>query len=506
MSMSRFCAAVALLALPGSVLFCGSSSSGPGTGAGAGDSGTGQPGNGDSGSGQNPGEDSGGGNPSPDGGSFKEGAFPRFPTVTNHGVPVLATPKIVAVTFNNDTNAQAIGSFVSSVGSTTWWTAVTKDYGVGAPTGSSVALTATLEASYTDDPSGKLADGGAPTMPAFVASTVTTGAGMPKPDANTIYVFYLPSTTTVSIGGGTTCVDTGGYHSSTTSGGATILYAIIPECAGGSLAGRAFGSEADLLTFASSHEILEAATDPTATFTATGMTAGWYNDLIDDPQDDLAWNELGDGEIADFCVDQFAFSGSYHDTATAGTNTVQRIWSTSAASVGANPCVPVPSGEVYFNAGPAEGSDLVIGAQGTATTVTVDAFSDGPRGSWSVVALDGAIAQGKAAQMTLSFIGGAPETEPFKGLTSLPGATVSNNTTTQLSVTLTAALDANTNPFAVGILISHDGTNLGTATTDHYWPFIVTTQAIATQVGLMPQFRHHVQEEIGRTLRALREK
>jgi len=56
--------------------------------------------------------------------------------------------------------------------------------------------------------------------------------------------------------------------------------------------------------------------------------------------------------------------------------------------------------------------------------------------------------------------------------------------TLHLSVTLNAALSATTAPFATGVLVSHDGANLVSSTADHYWPFIVTTSAIAQQFGL----------------------
>ncbi|HEY2511248.1 MAG TPA: hypothetical protein VGI39_10340 [Polyangiaceae bacterium] len=480
----RLLAAAALIAAP-VIIACGSSSSGPGTGDTSGDGGpgTGNQTGGDSGSTTPP--SGGGGDSGMPSGSFQEGAHPSFPTITAHGVSTISAPKVVAVTFNGDTNASAVGSFVSSFGTTPWWQAVTKDYSIGAATGSSVAVTATLASGYSDDPSGTLADGGTPTFPGFVASTVTTAPGMPAPDASTIYVFYMPATSPITLQGHTTCTETGGYHSSTTSGGKTIVYAVIPECANATLGSRKFNSETDFLTFASSHEIIEAASDPSASFSAAGaLTAGYYNDFIDTPVDDYAWNVLSDGEVADFCVDQFAFT-SYSDTAAAGSNVVQRSWSISAATAGKNPCVPVPSGEVYFNAGPAEGSDIfIIPAANMATDLTIQAFSDGPTSAWSVVALDGAVAQGQAAQLTMSFAGGSMESEPGLKLAALPAASVNNGTSVKLSITLTAALDANTNPVAPGILISHDGASLVGAKTDHYWPFLVTTQAIAKQIGL----------------------
>ena len=418
-------------------------------------------------------------------GGYSEGSHPSFPTITQHGVNVVATPKVVAITFNGDANAAAIESFVSSFGTTSWWQTVTKDYGVGTATGSSVAVTGTLATSYTDDPSGTNADGSTPTFPKFVTQTLSQNASIPAPDANTIYAFYMPASSPITLQGAQTCQAAGGYHSSTTtSDGKTVLYAVIPECANATLGSRKFDTETDFLTFASSHEILEAATDPTAAFAQDGtLHAGFYTDLLGNTKDDLAWNVMSDGEVADYCVDQFGFS-SYSDTTKAGSFLVQRSWSTSAASAGKNPCVPVPSGEVYFNAGPAEGSDIFIVAENTATDLTIQAFSDGPTSAWSVVALDGAVAQGQAAQLTMSFAGGSMETEPGLKLSALPAASVSNGTSVKLSVTLTATLDVNTNPVAPGILISHDGASLVGAKTDHYWPFLVTTQAIATQLGI----------------------
>jgi hypothetical protein len=331
---------------------------------------------------------------------------------------------------------------------------------------------------------------------------------MPTPDANTIYVFYLPSTTTVSLDGNVTCQAAGGYHNSTsTSGGKTIIYAVVPECANATLVNRVFPSETDFLTFASSHEILEAATDPTIEETQTSptavptLTAGWYNDYLDDLTDDFAWNLASDGEVADFCVDQFGFASPYNDTSTAGTSTVQRIWSVSAAKAGTNPCIPIPSGEVYFNASPAEGKDLfIVPGTGTAATLPVNAFSDGSA-SWTIVALDSQVAQYQPAALTFSFQGGTTESEPFTSPITLQAVSASNGATVQLSVTLDATL-SDSNPVALAFLISHNGTNLATATNNHYWPFAVTTQAFAQAHPHFQGQAHHLAQAAAAALRA----
>ncbi|HEY2511247.1 MAG TPA: hypothetical protein VGI39_10335, partial [Polyangiaceae bacterium] len=303
---------------------------------------------------------------------------------------------------------------------------------------------------------------------------------------NTIYAFYMPSSSPISLQGNQTCQQAGGYHSSTTTtDGKTVLYAVIPECASATLGGRQFDSETDFLTFASSHEILEAATDPTAAFTQAGdLHAGFYTDLLGNTKDDLAWNVMSDGEVADYCVDQFGFK-SYSDTAKAGTFLVQRSWSTAAASAGKNPCLPVPSGEIYFNAGPEEGSDFFELDSATGTgTMTVQGFSDAQTPSWKVLAIDGAVLQGQPALLTLAFADGGTEAESGLKLPSLPGNTIGNGSSVKLNITLAGTLDAMNTPFALGVLVSHNGADLLSATADHYWPFVVTTKDIAKEIGV----------------------
>ncbi len=494
MSMSRV---LALAVLP-AIVACGSSSSPPASSGTGQDAGGGNQGTPDAGGGNQGTPDAGGDSGS--GGEADSGAstgHAPFPTIVNQGVPAMTSPKIVAVTFSTSTNtpdpnAAAIGSFLTELGTTDYWNTVTKDYGIGAATGSSLASTATLAATYTDNP-GQAAAG---TFPVFVASTLS--AASMQPDANTIYAFFLPSTTAITIGSGdptsptgTTCTNVGGYHSAAAaSGGGNYIYAVIPECNAAAIGSRKFASELDLITFEASHEILEAATDPTISIgdiVPVTVTGGWYNDFAKDLVDDYAWNTFGDGEVADFCVDQFgpALGGTPLDTASAGTNVVQRIWSVSAAKAGHNPCVPIPSGEVYFNAAPAEGSDIVIVNGSSPTTIEVDAFSDAAK-SWTLLGVDSAVLEAQPATMTLSFANGSMESIG-QGI-SLPSIPATNGAKAQLSVTLLETLSPPTNtsagtPFALGFLVSHDGTSLVGAPAIHNWPFLVTTPDIAKSIG-----------------------
>jgi hypothetical protein len=507
MSILRTLALTSLALLPPLVFACGSKTTG--------NSATDDGGSGSS-SGTSSGATTSGSSSGTQGGSsgsngFAEASHAPFPTVANQGVAAMASPKIVALTFGTDANAAGIASFVGSLGSSAYWSSVTSQYGVGAATGSQMTSSAAIASSYTDTSGTQAAGSSASTFQTFVSGTLAA-ANLP-PDPSTVYAFFLPSSTTIQLQIGssaaTTCDQVGGYHNAAAASNGSYYYAVIPECAGATLGpvgqGRLFGSEIDLITFEASHEIIEAVTDPSISQTDASFTAGWYNDFPHSPVDDFAWNEASDGEIADFCVDQFgAFSNSYHDVATAGTSTVQRIWSVSAAAAGQNPCIPVPSGEIYFNAAPKEGTDLLIVTQNEATTMEVDAFSDAAK-SWQVYALDGAeIFQGATtANLELSFAGGSTEQTNAGALAYIAA---SNGSKLELSVTLVASLSLPDNPFALGVLISQDGTDIQNAKNDHYWPFIVTTTAIAAQenLGLTTGRVHLGASEWGRVTRAMK--
>lgn len=100
---------------------------------------------------------------------------------------------------------------------------------------------------------------------------------LPAANANSLYFFYLPPGTQVTLSGSASCTDFCGYHD-VTSGG--IYYAVMPYpgctgCLGGL-------SAMDSLTSTSSHELCEAITDP-----VPGQ--GWYDDAHGEIGDICAW-------------------------------------------------------------------------------------------------------------------------------------------------------------------------------------------------------------------------
>lgn len=143
----------------------------------------------------------------------------------------------------------------------------------------------------TTDPGSSLADSDIQQM---LNDGIANGI-FPQPTPNTLYFVYLPSGTTVTQGGVSSCQTFCGYHD-TING--QIFYAVMPypDCVGCMSNLSVF----DALTVTSSHELCEAVTDP-----IPGQ--GWYDQRS--------------GEIGDICAWHLKQVGNY---------TVQMEWSNNA--------------------------------------------------------------------------------------------------------------------------------------------------------------------------------
>ncbi|HEX8792378.1 MAG TPA: hypothetical protein VF765_15620 [Polyangiaceae bacterium] len=379
-----------------------------------------------------------------------------MPQVTYQGGGVLQNPEVVTITFPGDALAQQLEAFGDDVMQTCWWDTVRAGYcesgGMncvgrgGTAKKSHVELTTAAAASYTDS-----SMGGASTLQQFIQQQVSSGT-FPAPDANTIYTLYFPASTSITLDGIQSCQNGGfgGYHDSTTvtpPGGSNtvVTYAVIPRCS---------TAIADT-TFAASHELTEASTDP-----HVGQNnIGYYTPLMN--TDDLAWRLLlGGGEVGDLCVD-FTGSNLDHTTATLGSNswTVQRIWSNANAASGLDPCVPVPAGDVYFNLAPAAGNGLLQMTVGQTKTFTATAFSSGPLNPWMIGAIDYAQLMNQTAIVQ----------------TSLSASSAKNGDAITVTVTLASQppnLPGTNFPAEPYFLVSETGKN-GPL---HIWPLLVTTQ------------------------------
>jgi hypothetical protein len=104
---------------------------------------------------------------------------------------------------------------------------------------------------------------------------------LPKQDLNTLYMVYFPQNVTITLDGLVSCQDFGAYHFATNDkklAKKNLFYAVEPDC----------NSGINFITFAASHEFMEATTDNVP-------TPGSFPDF---PQ---AWNDANGFEIADLC-------------------------------------------------------------------------------------------------------------------------------------------------------------------------------------------------------------
>jgi hypothetical protein len=308
--------------------------------------------------------------------------FPAPPQVADLGGPVLTAPHVVPVFFADDDamNEAQIIDFLGKVGATSYWSAVTSEYGVG-PLTADVAVVLVETAPATIDDNG---------VETWLADKLDSGdPAFPPPDDNAIYAIHYPATTTITLDAGqgevdTSCVNFGGYHSNITltEGNASVAYAVIPTCP--NFDGF---SGIDAITAAESHELVEASTDPFPAVTPA------YAEV---DQAHFYWiaSTGGVGEVGDMCAENLASFTKFPELA----YVVQRTWSNAAARAGQDPCVPPLAGEVYFNSVP-EMSDMVdytfdglpvsvVGVKvpvGTAREIDLDLFSGAATpGAWSV--------------------------------------------------------------------------------------------------------------------------
>jgi hypothetical protein len=219
-----------------------------------------------------------------------------------------------------------------------------------------------------------------------------THAEFGTPTQDSLYVIYYPLGTMVTNATLQSCTSFGGYHSSVLvpegdAGGTNVAYAVVPECMGKS------GYQASMET-STSHELVEAATDPFGTTSTPGVA---WSDV---DEDHLVWQVLlGGGEVTDLCqllslnvMQPFPYG-----------HLVQRSWSNASARAGSDPCAPKFPGEVYFSAAAVLPDSVTIHVGGVDHTtkgvrigvgasrvVDVQLWSDAePQlGPWTVTAMD----------------------------------------------------------------------------------------------------------------------
>jgi len=314
---------------------------------------------------------------------FAEAPHANVPQVKSGGGAVLTAPKSQPIFFTNDADVQAqIEMFLAQLSGSTYWSAVTSEYGVGSITNLPTIVT-------TDAP--PTTDAALQTWIASKLDGTHTAEGWPAtPDPQTIYSVYLPAGATFEGA----CTQYGAYHDELMAGTVTVPYALMPRCTTQALT-------IDTLTSAASHELVEAATDPYP-FSAPAFAR------LDDEH--FVWARTPGGETGDMC--EYLQNA---DQKLVGGFTVQRTWSNASAAAGHDPCVPALA-TPYLGVAPMFAEDLAVNTHNgmimtkgvmvpvnTSKTIEVDLFSDAPTtADWTVNAYDVAALLG-TGQATLSF-------------------------------------------------------------------------------------------------------
>lgn len=285
------------------------------------------------------------------------GPHAPLPSVTLHGSGVMTDIKLVSLVASNDTNGPTLLSFGDALVASQWWKAVSAPYAAG-PFASHTKLTgAALTANVTVDQ-----------IQTFITSTLTA-QNQPPPDANTLYMLYLPQNVWVvdpdTNQPNTDCAFYGGFHYYDLSN-TNFIWAIAQQCPmGGGIPGLT--TEVQAATHVASHEILEAATD-------VHGTDGWSLDCANDnPPSCTPWvyAPAFPGEVGDLCAWTVTTEAGFMFT---------RVWSNAAAAAGDDPCIPA-LGTPYVSAGTTQGWYTIAPGQTLQVPVTGWASSSNA-GAW----------------------------------------------------------------------------------------------------------------------------
>ena len=146
---------------------------------------------------------------------------PPMAQAVSLGGPVMASPKLVAISFDGDSLQSDVDAFASQLASVpSYWSGAVGEYGVGA------IASSTFHSS--DTPAQDLTDGDVRT---WLTDEIQNDASFPQPDGDTIYTLFYPDGVNVTAGFGVTCNEFQGYHDSfPLTASVNVVYAIVPRC------------------------------------------------------------------------------------------------------------------------------------------------------------------------------------------------------------------------------------------------------------------------------------
>jgi hypothetical protein len=370
---------------------CGGSTS---SGGATGDAGASSSSGGDAGASSSGGDDAGSTSSSSSGSSSSGGsstypAFPpEMPTLVDAKGGKLTSAKIVTVTWSTDPNAATLQDFDDKIGASQYWKTALAEYGIGpATSGASNHVVVTTAPPNPWD---------AAAIDAWTQqmAVAAPGNGWPAPDAQTVYMVFVPPDVAVTDQGADACNVEAGYHVELTAGPNPdgVAYALaLQHCS------SEFGTNVvSDSTETAAHEIAEAATDP-----YPNNAPAWGTFDADHLSWEL-WNDYQD-EVADACE---YFDEAYYKEGTDLPYMVQRLWSNASGKAGHDPCVPAPAG-AYNNVTPLDLASVSVTAVdvngkvtpfttkgwqvpvGQTVKVKVGFYSDAPHAAWQVQAAEG---------------------------------------------------------------------------------------------------------------------
>jgi hypothetical protein len=210
-------------------------------------------------------------------------AAPPGAHLTNFGGPILANVHVAPLFWNSNVQFQGnLNPFYNDVPNSPLYTMLAQ-YGVGHGNGQAGFVDNRRRANVSDA-----------TVQTEVLAQINAGH-LPGPTANTYYPVHFPPNMTITAPDGSrSCVVFCAYHGTfqVQNGAGTIInvnYGVIPDQGGGCAGGcGANAQRVNNLTSVSSHELVEATTDP-----AVGLAT-----VIGPP---LAWYDPNNGEIGDIC-------------------------------------------------------------------------------------------------------------------------------------------------------------------------------------------------------------
>jgi hypothetical protein len=186
--------------------------------------------------------------------------------------------------------------------------------------------------------------------------------------------------------------------------------------------------------------------------------------------DNWGWIDVtGGGEVGDMCYDAL---GLNQDVTRDGAYAAQRIWSTTRAAAGVDPCDPVPTTDLYFNAAPRR-SFFVLDV-GASATFEVDAFAYQAMPAWTLAPTD--FSDSADTYLTFKVAGGY---ETSNG----PQILVRDGDAVHVTVTLVKDPGGLDTGEADGVLVSFSGDPSAPAAA-HYWPIAVMSTADAQDAGI----------------------